>query len=138
MLFLKIFRTSSLPNRMSQGPEMLRKCSPPFMCHMSHVMCHMSRVTCHVSHVACHMSHVTCHIFFDKVVNHIGGGSVINGAYPVQFSCQRQIAIRQLAAQQANNRKCSLGKCLNNTKQVLVLCQWFLLHLENQFEMKSA
>ena len=31
------------------------------------------------------LSHVTCHIFFssDKVVKLIGGGSVINGAYPV-------------------------------------------------------
>ena len=40
-----------------------------------------------MSRVTCHMSHVTCHFFFflDKVVELIGGGSVINGAYPVQF-----------------------------------------------------
>ena len=31
------------------------------------------------------MSHVTCPFFLDKVVKLIGGGSVINGAYPVQF-----------------------------------------------------
>ena len=38
----------------------------------------MSRVTCHVSHVI-------IIIFFYKAVKLIGGGSVINGAYPVYF-----------------------------------------------------
>ena len=49
----------------------MRECSPPQMCHMSHVtchiscvMCHVSCVTFHVSRVICHMSHVTCHIFY--------------------------------------------------------------------------
>ena len=46
---------------------------------MSHVTYHVSRVTCHVSHV----------IFLskkkDNVVELVGGGSVINGAYPVLF-----------------------------------------------------
>ena len=39
-------------------------------------------VTCHVSHVTCHMSHVPLYLFFslDKVVNLVGGGSVINRA----------------------------------------------------------
>ena len=48
-------------------------------------LCHVSRVTCHVSRATCHMSCVTCHIFFfffDKVVEFIGGGSVINGTTP--------------------------------------------------------
>ena len=46
---------------------------------------HMSNVACHVSRVACHVSHVTCNFFFiiDKVVELVGLGSVINGAYPV-------------------------------------------------------
>ena len=63
---------------------------------MSHVTCHMSRGTCHVSHVTCHMSRVTCHFFLlllllsfsfflDKVLELIGGGSVINGATPSSF-----------------------------------------------------
>ena len=30
-----------------------------------------------------YVSHVTCHFFVDKVVELVGGGSVINGAYPV-------------------------------------------------------
>ena len=75
--------------------------------HVSCVTCHISRVTCHLSPVTCHVSpaHVTCqkYIFlhfhykkniyiyyfftlqkiFDKVVELVGGGSVINGAYPV-------------------------------------------------------
>ena len=51
------------------------------MCHLSCVTCHVSHVTCHVSHVTCHMSHVKKK--FDKVVELVGGGSVINGAYPV-------------------------------------------------------
>ena len=39
----------------------------------------MSCVTCHVSHVTIYF------FFFDNVVKLIGGGSVINGAYPVQL-----------------------------------------------------
>ena len=54
-------------------------------------MCHVSCVMCHVSHVNCHLSHVNKknYIFFnplkklDKVVELVGGVSVINGAYPV-------------------------------------------------------
>ena len=52
-----------------------------------HVTCNLSLVTCHVSNVICHVSHVTCHMFFfvcffwDKVLEIIGVGSVINGAY---------------------------------------------------------
>ena len=78
------------------------------MCHVSRVMCHVSLVTSNLSPVTCHLSPVTCHmskyffktfserrkkiniyiIFFplkklDKVVELVGGGSVINGAYPV-------------------------------------------------------
>ena len=55
----------------------------------------MSRVTCHMSRVTCHMSRVMCHFLFfiffyliffpDKVVELIGGGSVINGATPSSF-----------------------------------------------------
>ena len=37
----------------------MRECSPPQMCHVSHVTCHVSCVTCHVSRVTCHMSRVT-------------------------------------------------------------------------------
>ena len=83
--------------------------TPP---NMSHVMCHVLRVTCHVSHVTCHLSPVTCQIFFyfyillifffffftlkkfDKVVELIGGGSVINGAYTVYFSSITNSQIR--------------------------------------------
>ena len=50
--------------------------------NMSRVMCHVSCVTCHVSRIICHMS-----LFFsEKGVKFIGGGSVINGAYPASFS----------------------------------------------------
>ena len=53
------------------------------------VICHVSRVTCHVSHVTCQLSHVFFFFFFlffkkmDKGVELVGGGSVINGAYPI-------------------------------------------------------
>ena len=59
---------------------------------MSRVTCSMSRVTCHVSHDTCHMSHLVFVflllvniIFFDKRVKLVSGGSVINGAYPVEL-----------------------------------------------------
>ena len=49
-------------------------------------------VTSHTSHVTCHMSRVTCHMsnINDKkkvynLVELVGGGSVINGAYPDYF-----------------------------------------------------
>ena len=58
-------------------------------------MCHVSCVMCLVSHVMCHLSGVRCHLSYvnfkkksfikkrDKVVELVGGGSVIKGAYPV-------------------------------------------------------
>ena len=42
---------------------MLRECSPPQTCPMSHVTCHVSHVTCHMSRVTCHVSNVTWHMF---------------------------------------------------------------------------
>ena len=42
---------------------------------------HPTCVMCQVSHVTCHMWHVMCHL--EKVVELVGGGSVINRAYPV-------------------------------------------------------
>ena len=67
----------------------------------------MSRVTCHLSPVTCNMSHVKKNSFYiliifflyfiyffnvkklDKVVELVGEGSVINGAYPVQFQLDK-------------------------------------------------
>ena len=51
-------------------------------------MCKMSCVTCHVSVFGCHVSIVTINIniFFCKVFELFSGGSVINGAYPLQLS----------------------------------------------------
>ena len=57
----------------------MRECSHPQTCHVSRVTCHVSRVTCHVSRVRFFF------FFFDKVVELIGGGSVINGATPSSF-----------------------------------------------------
>ena len=51
---------------------------PCVTCHVSHVMCHMSCVTCHMWCVTCNVSHVACHM-----MELVGGGSVINGAYPI-------------------------------------------------------
>ena len=76
-----IFKKSSIPNRKSQGAEILREYSPPpsVTFHVSHVTCHMSQ-----SCVTCQMSKFTC-IFFYKLVDLICRESVINGAYPLQF-----------------------------------------------------
>jgi hypothetical protein len=61
-----------------------------FIYHVSHVRCQVSGGRCHVAGVRCHMSGVSFmlivyynFIFQDKVVELVGGGSVINGAYPV-------------------------------------------------------
>ena len=53
------------------------------MCHMSHVRYHVSDYRCYMSDVMCHVSDVGSIFFKDKVVELVGGGSVINGAYPV-------------------------------------------------------
>ena len=45
----------------------------------------MSHVTCHMSCVMCQMSHVFFVFVSDKMVELVGGGPVINGAYPVYF-----------------------------------------------------
>ena len=56
---------------------------------MSCVQCQVSGVRRQVLGVRCHVSGVTCQVscflllFFFKVVELVGGGSVINGAYPV-------------------------------------------------------
>ena len=45
---------------------------------------------CHVSHVTCHVSPVICHVFcgfFNKLVELVDEGYVINEAYPVWFIC---------------------------------------------------
>ena len=52
----------------------------PSMCHMSCVMCHVSCISCQVSIIKFFFG-----FFSYKVVELIGGRSVINGAYPVQF-----------------------------------------------------
>ena len=44
------------------------------------VRCHVSGVTCHVSHVRCHLKKKNY-----NMVELVGGGSGINGAYPVYF-----------------------------------------------------
>ena len=41
--------------------EILTHCSPPPMCHVTHVMCHMSHVMFHMSYVrygSCHISYL--------------------------------------------------------------------------------
>ena len=83
-----------------------------FTLHCMCVKCQVSFVSCHLSPVTCHLSHVTCHtitFYFlksiklkskqikslqnnkkkkhkkNKVVELVGGGTVINKAYPVYF-----------------------------------------------------
>ena len=63
--------------------------------HASHVRCYMSNVRYQVSRVRCHVPHVRCsnmfihiYIFFYKKLELVGGGFVINEAYPVQFEPQ--------------------------------------------------
>ena len=54
----------------------------------------MSGVRRHMSRVMCQVSSVTLLFFsflLDKVVELVGGGSVINGAYPVKFLLNQDI-----------------------------------------------
>ena len=83
--------------------------------NMSHVMCHMSHVRCHLSRVTCNMSKKFKTIFIerkkiDKMVELVGGGSVINGAYPVQFSYKGKTIFLLI-----------LGLLSNSNKQIPVI-----------------
>ena len=55
---------------------------------MCHISCHVPSVKCQVSDVRCQVSGVRGHVSFvtmvlDKVMELVGGGSVIKEAYPV-------------------------------------------------------
>ena len=95
ILCVRTFKNLSTLNRKSCGAEILRKCSPPTLCHISYVTCHVSLVSCQVSGVTCHMLRIIIIIYFllflDKVLKLVGGGSVINRAYFVQFIYQNII-----------------------------------------------
>ena len=69
MVCWNIFRTPSLSNHKSKGPETLSEGSPPLTCHMPHVPCHVSNVTCHVPCAIFHVSRVTCNFFLIKKIN---------------------------------------------------------------------
>ena len=76
-------RVLKIPNPYSQRDDILRECSPPTMCHVSHVRCQVSHVR---------------FFFFDKMVKQDRGGSVINGAYPVQlFQCSKPSCLALLS-----------------------------------------
>ena len=99
-------------------------------------MCHTSRFTCHVSIVTCHMSHINLiffFFFFDKVVKLIGGGSVINGAYPSSLFYERRLYLltfRHSSAQKATEERCLLNFLAEQTKSYdslicfLPVCMW--------------
>ena len=89
-----IFKTLSIPNRKSQGAEILRQCSSHTMCHVSCVMCHLSLVTCHVSYVTCHLSCVICHmshviifLYHEKIIGQSGGASRWRVCYQRGLHC---------------------------------------------------
>ena len=54
------------------------------MCHLSCVMCHLSCVQIFFFDILFFLNFLSLKKF-NKVVELVGGGSVINGAYPVQF-----------------------------------------------------
>ena len=95
ILFLQTFKIPSLPKHQSQGADILKKCLPPNICHMSHATCHVSHVRCHVSDIMCHLSCFFFLFFFfflDKVLELVGRVSIINRAYPVYFVLQKKIS----------------------------------------------
>ena len=51
-------------------------------CQVSDFTCHVSPVTCHLSRVRLHKKKIYIYIL-KKILKLVGGGSVINGLYPV-------------------------------------------------------
>ena len=86
MVFGNIFKVLSIPNHKSWGVEILRECSAPTMCHMSHIICHMSGVRCQVSPVMCHFcSSFFSFLFLTKWWRLLGKGLLSMG--PTPSSC---------------------------------------------------
>ena len=72
----------------SRKPTFWENFHPPphDTCHMSRAMYDMWHVTCYVWHVTCYLKPIINDFFFYKVVRLVGGGSVINRAYPVKLT----------------------------------------------------
>ena len=88
---------------------------PKFWCNLHHplfsfVMCLISRVRCHVSGIMCQLSHVTCYFvkrrrkktikiytkkYTKKVVELVGGGSVIDWFIPSSFILGKQWNVQE-------------------------------------------
>ena len=112
-----------------------------FRCHESFVTCLLSGFTCDVSHVTCHMSNLFFPFWlrkkkeknplkkWDKVVEPVGGGSVINRAYHVQFYQQCVIC--------GENNLSERPMCLSTTFTYNVVtndvCETVLIILQGQF-----
>ena len=99
-------------SRQSQGADIFIEyvhTPTAVICQMKCVPCHMSCVSCHVSHVMCH---VYIYIFFfsssllDKVVEVVGGGSVINvpTLYKIKFLYVRRMQKMSQMTRLENNR----------------------------------
>ena len=105
--------------------------TPP---NVSRATCHVSRVTCHVSHVMCHMS-LFFSFFSDKVVDPIGGGSVINGATLSSFQLtihyigpNLKLELTILGSSTATV-KVGLMKCENLKGQTINYSWWRKIHI---------
>ena len=79
---------------MRQGPEILRECSPPSMCHVSDVLCHMSLVTCHMSPV---IYFLCIYIYLFKLASQSAEGVLSTGHTPSSldiFNTQQQYLVQ--------------------------------------------
>ena len=85
-LFLQTFNTSLHPNCKTWGAETFQRMFTPH--HVCNVMCQVSHIRSHLSGVTCQVYCLFSFLFFsfsDKVVELVGGASVFNESYPVQF-----------------------------------------------------
>ena len=114
----------------------------PKKCHVSHVTCHVSRVTCHMSHVTCHLIFLKFNFilifFLDKVVKLIVGGSIINGAYPVQFLHKKYVSLCSLLQQVCKQGNIFIDTPLQNViflylKKNILLAGFNLTKIHNSF-----
>ena len=77
----------------------------------------MSHVICCVSYVTCHMSHVR----FFLVVDLVGGGSVINGAYPVYFIYSNPLQLEMMAQLFLSSYNCLLPQKYSMWNLVMIV-----------------
>ena len=110
---------------MSLGPELLRECSPPPLCHVSHVKCHLSCIKCQMKS-----------LFFQTIMRY--DAMSVKSPYP----CSKFSNFGELLSRNGSWYKCSKSKpdlvasmLVRKYKMVLSSIELFFCNLSKPFNL---